>query len=208
MRRVLATLLLALSAAVLLAPGPALGAFSFKPGHEGLSVSVQAEGGAAETRQAHTPTRSPTLSASRDGDSPRDLHLDLPAGMLEDPAVLPTCSAAAFHTPRTSPLKQASRGRAARRTPRWGRSKSTPAPRSAASASLTSPPPLECPMRSVPPRTGPHFSSLHPLRRTEGTYALTLGAQNLPQSLSLAGMRLTIWGLPWGVSHNTNAATA
>jgi hypothetical protein len=37
---------------------------------------------------------------------------------------------------------------------------------------------------------------------TDGSYALILSAANVPQTLSLHGFGLNLWGVPWGASHN------
>ena len=104
--------LAAVSAAALLVPASASAAFGFLPVAPKASVAQATQEGGAVATQAgsHPAAHRDSSSASTktgqlsDGDL-RDLRLELPPGLIENPTVLPRCSQADFHTPRVSPFE-------------------------------------------------------------------------------------------------------
>jgi len=117
----LAVLVAALSAVSL--PATAAAAFGLLQGSEGFSASAREEGGAVE-RQAgsHPYSLTTTINLNLAPESPgepgipfsdgdlRQLRLDLPPGLIENPSAVPRCSLTAFHTPRVSPFEASASG--------------------------------------------------------------------------------------------------
>jgi len=92
--------------------------FGFLPGESGFAASVLTEGGGAAPLAGSHPEQisvsfgfrpggefdgEPGVSFT-DGDL-RDLHIEMPPGMIQNPAALNKCSATDFHTPRSSPFE-------------------------------------------------------------------------------------------------------
>lgn len=95
-------------------------AFAIRPGDEGFSVSAREENGSLDQQAGSHPFKLNTEINLDTVESPgepgvpfsegdlRDLRLDLPPGMIENPAAVPECSLADFHTPRSSPYEKPS----------------------------------------------------------------------------------------------------
>src|SRR4051794_11767964 len=98
------------------APAAASAAFDFQPGAAGFDARLLGEGGQADTQAGSHPVAlevsanlvpgpespgQPGVSFT-DGDL-RDLSIELPPGLIENPEALERCSQADFHTPRDSP---------------------------------------------------------------------------------------------------------
>jgi hypothetical protein len=195
--------------------------FGFLPGTEGFDARVLEEGGGAATDAGSRPYQldldiglneggefegQPGV-VFPDGDL-RDLHIELPAGMIMNPAATPKCTVLAFNTPRVPEFpKQTTRsgescpdstqvgvaevhtsleGGKARR---FGVYNLEPPPGVTAQIALS---PYETPIiLDTNLRTGP-----------DGSYRMTLDASNVPQSLDLHGLDLTLWGIPTVTSHD------
>jgi hypothetical protein len=193
--------------------------FGFLPGAEGFSVSALAEGGGEATAAGSHPYQL-TLSfgfrpggefegeegvAFSDGDL-RDLRIDLPAGQIENPNALNKCSAADFHTPRSSPFEASLSGESCPESTQVGvvevdSSFAGGTTRRFGLFNLDPPPGVPSRIGFAP--FGEHVVFNSAVRRGgEGTYALSLNASDFPQALNVSGFALTLWGVPWGVSHN------
>ena len=202
-----------------LAPAVARAEFGFLPGGEGFTAIATAEGGVEADTQAGSHPYSLIVEANlrlagelggrpgtpaSDGDI-RDLHLELPAGLVEDPLAVPRCTVAQFHTPRVSPFEASGSGESCpdatqvgyvtlRSSVGGGETRSfglfnlEPAP-----GQLTQ---LGFSPYGVPVTLSPH------IRQAEGGYGVTLDLSGFPQSFDLYGLRLTLWGKPWGISHD------
>jgi len=193
--------------------------FGFLAGTAGFAASAVASGGAPETRSgAHPYQLDLEVNLNQggefegqpgavfpDGDI-RDLHLEMAPGLILNPSVAQRCALAQLQTPRASPfeasrsgescpdgaqvgtieLKTSMGGGQARR---FGLFELEPAPGVAAqlgAAPFGAPVIFDVGLRPDP----------------DGAYVLTLDATNIPQRLDLYGMGLSLWGTPWGPSHN------
>lgn len=193
--------------------------FGFRAGEEGFSVSVVPEGGGQPLQAGSHPYQ---MSFSfdfkeggefdgeagvpfSDGDL-RDLNIDLPAGLIENPNALNKCSAADFHTPRSSPFETSFSGESCLARTQIGTvevhsSLGGGATRRFGLFNLTPPPGVPSQIGFAPFGEYVVFDS-HLREAGEGAYALSLQASDFPQSLNVRGLAMTVWGTPWGVSHN------
>jgi hypothetical protein len=192
--------------------------FGFLPGAEGFSVRTTEAGGSADTQAASHPFELTATIALKLEEGPpqpggpytqgdlRDLHLEEPAGLIEDPAAVPACSLSLFDTPRVSPFEAHSdSGESCPDKAQIGvvtlRTSQGTSARSFGLFNLAPPP--GAPSRlgfnayGVPIAFTPH------IRQAGGEYGVTLDAQNLPQGFDLQSLRLTLWGTPWALGHNT-----
>lgn len=193
--------------------------FGFLPGTDGLAVSAIADGAGAATKAGSHPNHlrfslgfnlggefegQPGVPFA-DGDL-RDLRIQLPAGLVLNPAALPKCKPAELHTPRESPFEESASGEncpentqvgtvelktslGGGEVRRFGVFNLTPSPGVAAQlgfAPYGAPIVLDARIREAGP----------------GVYAFDLSARDFPQRLDLHGADLVLWGIPWGVSHN------
>ncbi|HWO47584.1 MAG TPA: hypothetical protein VNM41_05935, partial [Solirubrobacterales bacterium] len=112
------TILAASALGLSLLPAVAQADFGFLPGPEGFSAIATADGGQLRDEQAGSHPFSLVTEVNfklgpespgqpgvpfSDGDL-RDLQIDLPPGLIENPGALPRCTQAQFHTPRQSPF--------------------------------------------------------------------------------------------------------
>jgi hypothetical protein len=193
--------------------------FGFLAGAEGFNAAAWADGGAAATQAASHPYQldfqiafsqggefegQPGV-AFPDGDL-RELRLELPAGLLLNPSVLEQCSAFAFHTPRVSPFFQSDSGESCPDSSQLGTVDVTSSlgagePRRFGLFNLQPPPGVAAQLGFAP--FGQQIALDLRLREApDGSYRVTLEADNVPQSLDLSGLKLSLWGVPWGASHD------
>ncbi len=200
------------------APPDASAAFGLRPGSEGFSASAREEDGSVDHRAGSHPYQlsmavnlnlgpgspgEPGVPFS-DGDL-RELHLELPAGLIQNPTVVPRCSLADFHAPRSSPFETPS-----------GSGESCPEETQIGVVTLTSshaggtrtfglfnlePPPGAPSEIGLNPFGSPIVFTSE-LSQAEGEYRLALRSQNIPQQVNVSAMRITLWGNPWDISHN------
>ena len=192
--------------------------FGFLPGASGFDLTATEEGGALDTEAGSHPyaitttvnfnlagesAGQPGLPVS-DGDL-RDLRLELPPGLIENPSALPRCTQALFRTPRSSPFEASASGESCPADTQIG----VVALRSSIGGGVTRTFGL---FNLVPPPGSPAQVGFNPygapfvltptIRGTEGQYGLTLESRNVSQAFDLYGISTTTWGVPWGVSHN------
>jgi hypothetical protein len=140
-----------------------------------------------------------------DGDL-RDLQIEEPSGLIENPAALPQCAIAQFNTPRLSPFEASRSGESCPDKTQIGvatvhTSHGGGETRSFGVYNLVAPP--GAPSRlgfspyGVPIAFTPH------IRQAEGEYGIDLATRNFPQSIDFYGLRLTVWGTPWALGHDT-----
>ena len=140
-----------------------------------------------------------------DGDL-RDLRIEAPAGLILNPSALPTCPLTTFETPRISPFEVSRSGESCSGRTQVGTVEVQTSREGGGSRrfGLFS---LE-PSPGVPAQFGfsPFGSPIvldQGLRANgDGSYALTLEAASVPQALDLHGLEVTLWGTPWGASHD------
>ena len=205
----------ALAAVLLLAP-LAQADFGFEPGAAGLNVTVSSEfGSRAGSHPLILSTEvnfnlgpedpgEPGVPAT-DGDV-EDLEIELPPGLIENPAVVPRCSLLAFHTPRSSPYEaRPLSGESCPDATQIGTvevrsSYGGGSDRSFGVFNLDPPPGAPSELGFNP--YGAPVTFVPQVRQAEGEYGLTLTAHNIPQLVDFSGFTLHIWGTPWGTAHN------
>ena len=208
----------ALLTAVLLAgvlwPAAAQADFGPLPGSEGFAVEALAEGGAPAITAGSHPAELRTHINLRlappgqpggpysEGDA-RDIHIEEPSGLIENPAAVPKCSFAQFHTARTSPFEASRSGESCPDKSQIGvlSVRSSLGTRSFGLYDLEPPPGLPAEIGASPFGVPVTFS-FH-IRQAAGSYGVTLDLRNLTQSFDILGFTLTEWGTPWSVLHDT-----
>lgn len=222
-RRLLACGVLGLLAlAVLFVLAPAASAdFGLAPGPEGFSATPLAEGGQGVDRLAGSHPQAlrselnfnlgpeapgePGVPAT-DGDL-KELEIELPPGLIENPSALSRCSSAQFHNPRgQTPFEASLSGESCPDKSQVGTvevrsSYGGGTSRTFGLFNLDPPPgaPSELGFNAY----GAPLVFIPRVRQAGGEYGLTLVARNIPQTVDLYGITLNVWGTPWGVSHDS-----
>jgi hypothetical protein len=214
----LASLGLSVAALLLiLLPGTAGAAFGFRAGTEGFSVSAREEGGAIDHQAGSHPYRlTTTINLNLASGSPgepgvpfsdgdlRELRIDLPPGLIENPAALPRCTQSAFHTQRSSPFETSLSGESCPDNTQIGvvtvTSSHSGGPRTFGVFNLQPPPgaPSEIGFNAF----GSPITFIPEVREEGGEYQLSERAQAIPQQVNISGLRITLWGTPWLYTHN------
>jgi hypothetical protein len=199
-----------------LAPS-AQASFGFRPGAEGFEMLARAEGGAPEALAGSHPYELSAKIALRTVEEPaqpgvpfsdgdlRDLRIELPPGLIEDPAALPRCSAADFDTPRSSPFESSRSGESCPAATQLGTVEVHSAqgggpPRRFGVFDLQPPPGAPAELGFAP--YGAPIALRARIREAEGGYGVSWEATNLTQALDIDGLDLTLWGVPWAASHD------
>jgi hypothetical protein len=206
----------------LLFVGPAVSSaqadFGFLPGAEGFSVAATEHDGSPDAQAGSHPYQlTTTVNLKLGPESPgqpgvpfsdgdlRDLQLELPPGLIENPSSVPKCSQAQFNTARESPFEASESGE---NCPARSQIGVVAVKSSFASGSthyfgaFNVAPPPGAPSEIGFAPFGVPIALTPSVRQSEGEYGLTLGLENLPQRLSVSGLQLTIWGTPWNLTHN------
>jgi hypothetical protein len=189
------------------------------PGPEGFSVTPLREGDTpAQIAGSHPQSLRTELNLNlgpelpgepgvpvTDGDV-KDLELELPPGLVENPAVVAQCSQAKFHTPRgTTPFEESLSGASCPQSSQIGTAqvRSSYAGGSARTFGVFNlDPPPGAPSELGFNAYGAPIVFIPQVRQADGEYGLTLVARNIPQVIDINGLTLEIWGTPWAVSHN------
>jgi hypothetical protein len=219
-RRACAELCLGLLAATGLlacsAPG-AQAAFGLLPGSEGFSVSAREEDGSVDQRAGSHPYRlTATINLNLAGGSPgepgvpfsdgdlRELRLDLPPGLIENPSAVPRCTLAQFHTPRSSPFETSLSGESCPERTQIGvvtvTSSHAGGPRTFGVFNLVPPPGASSEIGFSP--FGSPIVLIPEVRQAGGEYQLSQRAQDISQKVNISGLRITLWGAPWAITHS------
>jgi len=195
------------------APSAARADFGFLPGAAGFDVAITDEGGAGAKTQAgsHPYSVETSVNFELESESPftdgdlRDLSLELPPGLIENPSAVYRCSQEEFHTPRSSPFEASRSGESCpplsqigvieiRSSAEGGQS------RGFGLFNLAPPPGFPAQIGASPYGVPVVFTPT--LRDADGEYGITLKMRNFSQQLDLHGFTLTVWGNPWGLNHN------
>ncbi len=191
--------------------------FGFQPAG-GFDVAVNGEGGATRDVQAgsHPGSIVTTVNfnlageaedrpgvAVTDGDA-RDIRLEQPPGLIENPSAVTKCSQDQFHTPRVSQFEASRSGESCPPLSQIGvveiRSSAGDGTRTFGVFNLEPPPGFPSQIGfspyGIPIAFTPH------IRELGGEYGTTLDLRNLSQKLDVYGLTMTIWGVPWAISHN------
>jgi hypothetical protein len=214
-----ASLAAAILAALCLTPAAAQADFGLLPGAAGFQAIATADGGELPDEQAGSHPYSLVTEVNfklgpespgqpgvpfSDGDL-RDLQIDLPPGLIENPTAVSQCTQAQFRTPRNSPLGPSLSGESCppksqigtieiRSSLGGGQSRTfgvfNLAPR------YGFPSQFGFGLYGAPVTISPH------IRETDNEYGLSLSLHNFPQQVDLLGFKLVIWGAPWSAAHD------
>ncbi|HET7485755.1 MAG TPA: hypothetical protein VFJ64_10335 [Solirubrobacterales bacterium] len=194
-------------------PATAFASFGFAPGPAGFSAVATGEGGFVD-QQAGSHPQALGIEVSFKPESPgspftdgdvKDLEIELPGGLVENPGAVPQCSLAQFHTPRSSPFETSLSGESCPDKTQVG----TVEVRSSYGGGETrtfglfnlDPPPGAPSEIGFNPYGAPVIFVPH-LRQADGEYGVTLAARNIPQLVGFSGFGLKLWGTPWSIVHN------
>lgn len=199
-----AAALLALGAALLLGPPGARAEAGFLPGDAGFAVVArEADGSLATRASTHPESLSTTIGVDPASGDLRDLAIERPAGLVENPAVVDTCTLTEFRRPRESPFQVSASGESCPDDSQVG----TLAVRLGGGEertfglfSLVAPPGAPALLGASP--FGMPLTFTPAIQSTSGAYRTALVARDLSQQLALAGLTLTVWGNPWYVGHD------
>src|SRR4051794_32701521 len=193
--------------------------FGLLADEEGFSAIAVADGGGAVTQAGAHPYRLDFNLGFRqggdfegqpgvpfpDGDV-KDLEIDLPAGLFLNPKALSECTALQFSTPRVSPYAPSLSGESCSDKSQIGTvevktSRAGGETRRFGVFNLAPPPGVTAQM-GFAAYGNPVILDIAIPQAADGSYSMTLRARNMPQSLDLRALKLSLWGTPWGVSHN------
>ncbi len=196
--------------ALWLVPAAAQASFGFLPGAAGFQVTANAEGGGVDTVAGSHPYSLTTevnfnlAGKYSDGDL-KNLTLDLPPGLIENPTAVPKCSAADFSTPRVSPFETSLSGESCPALTQIGivtlkSSHGTGETRTFGVFNLTAPPGFPSRFGFAP--YGEPITFTPHVREAGGVYGITVDLSSFSQQLDVTGFRMVLWGNPWGIAHN------
>ncbi len=177
------------------------------PGAAGFAAGAYAENGAAATQAgSHPYSLEFSVALDQDGGEHdlRELRIELPPGLLLDPAFSATlCSAADFATPRSSPFDAGSQsGESCPDRSQVGTVETTTAGATRRFGLFELDPAAASAFRlGAAPSGQPLVFDAQIDSDARGTY-LVLAASDMPAALQLQGLNLTLWGAPWDASHN------
>jgi len=192
--------------------------FGFRAG-DGFDVAIAEEGGVTPELRAGSHPHSivttidfnlagesaehPGVPVS-DGDA-RDIELEMPPGLIENPSAVSKCSQDEFHTARVSPFEASRSGESCQGLSQIGvvEIRSGAEGGSVRSFGLFNlePPPGFPSQIGFSPYGVPVAFTPH-IRELGGEYGSTLDLHNLTQKFDVYGLTLTIWGTPWSIDHN------
>ncbi len=196
------SLTVAIVAILSLSPAAAKASFGFLSGAAGFGAAAEKSGGGAETRAgAHPGTFKAHIGLETEAGAKhlRDLSLALPSGFLINPGALDECTATAFATPRTSPYEASASGESCPNSTQVGVLTLTTGSGTRSFGLFNLVPPFGAAAAiGASPFGTPLVFEVH-LREPDN---LTLDLTDVPQSLDLRSLDLTLWGAPWQGSHN------
>jgi hypothetical protein len=193
--------------------------FGFLSGASGFAATAYADGGEPAAKVGLHPNQlSLSLGFNQggefegqpgvpfpDGDL-RDLRVEMPPGLIANPNALAKCTLVQFHVPRDSPYETSRSGESCPDSTQVGTVE--------VQTSADGGQPLRFglfnlePAPGVPAQLGfapfgtPITLSSAILPNPDGSYVFTIEASDFPQALDVSGLRLALWGTPWGASHD------
>jgi hypothetical protein len=185
-------------------------------GIAGFSAKAIADGGEAATLAGSHPYQLSLDIALREGgefeDQPgatfpdgdiRDLRIEMPQGLIVNPSITPVCTREQFHTPRISPFAPSRSGESCPDWSQLGTAKvaTGSGERTFGVFNLTAPPGVPAQF-GLAPFGAPIVIDVGLAPNPDGTYTLSLEAEDIPQALDLHDLELDLWGTPWAASHN------
>jgi len=193
--------------------------FGFLPSEAGFAVDAIAEGGGAATLAGSHPFQlgfqlglelggefegQPGVPFA-DGDL-RSLRLQLPPGLILNPAAVAKCDPEEFHTPRSSPFEESHSGESCPENTQVG---TVEVQTSLAGGEMRRfgvfnlrPSPGVAAQLGFAPYGAPVVLNAHLREAANGSYAIDLSVADFPQRIDLHGLELVLWGNPLAVAHN------
>ena len=193
--------------------------FGFLPGAEGFDLSATELDGSFDDQAGTHPYDLTTSIAFKPGSEPsgqpgefftdgdvRNLSIERPAGLLENPTVVGKCTLAGFSTPRQSPFQASLSGENCPDASQvgtiaveglYGGVQTT---RTFGVFNLAPPPGFPSMLGTAP--FGAPIVFAPRIRSAEGEYGLTLEATNISQQLNISRLEINLWGNPWLVGHD------
>lgn len=199
-------------------PSFASAAFGFRPGPPGFAVVPREENGSIDHQAGSHPfTLTTTVSLETGAGSPgepgvafsegdlRSLRLDLPEGLVENPAAIAQCSLAEFQTPRSSPYETSLSGESCPERSQIGTATVTTSyggggERTFGVFNLVPPPGAPAEFGFSP--FGSPIVFIPEIRQAEGEYQISEQATNISQHVNISAIKLSLWGTPFAVTHN------
>lgn len=184
------------AAALLCALPAAAGAFAFQPGQAGFAIATSSEGAPAALAGSH-PHAIVYRLAFNEG-ALRNLHIQMPPGLLENQTVLPQCNRAQFNTPRTSPFEASLSGENCPQQTQVGVvtvARQGGETRSFGLFAIEAAAGVPSQLGFAP--WGEHIILDSRVGSAQGNYALSLNAADIPRGLQVSGLEVEIWGVPW-----------
>jgi hypothetical protein len=167
----------------------------------GFAVSLtEANGSATTLAGKHPYALDATIGFG--AEDVKDIRLELPPGLIENPRVVAQCSLTEFGTPRSSPYETSRSGESCPDASQvgtlgveaggvkryFGIFNLTPAPGRPAQVGAA---PYGAPLVFTPN-----------VRQEGGEYGVVLVAANVSQAVHVEGIELQLWGAPWAAGHN------
>jgi len=171
----------------------------------GFGVEVRADGGApAGLAGSHPYGLGLTFGQGPGSTGLRSLSFGLPTDLLADPAAAALCSAAAFAAPRSSPFEGSASGESCPASSQVGtvQIEGTGGLVRRFGLFQLEPPDGVAARFGAAPFGRPLIFDAALLEREEGSVQLELAAREIPQALSLPGLSLTLWGVPWDATRD------
>ena len=195
-----------------LAPLTAQAGFGFLPGEAGFKVTATSEGGKVDATLAgaHPYSLITELHLNKSGvyseGDLKDLTIDLPPGLVENPTAIPRCTATQFSIPRNSPFESTLSGESCSGATQIGTvtvesSRGGGETRTFGVFNLVPPPGFPSEFGFAP--YGVPITVIPRVREAGLEYGLTLELKNFSQRLNVSGLHLELWGTPWALSHNS-----
>ncbi|HYJ21124.1 MAG TPA: hypothetical protein VEW07_03765, partial [Solirubrobacterales bacterium] len=190
---------------------PAAGAaFGPLPGAEGFDVTATALDDSTEGKAGTHPYYLTTTIALEksgiyaDGDL-REIRIDRPPGLIENPTVVGQCRIAQFNTPRDSPFQQSLSGESCPNPSQVGTievesSYGGGQKRTFGLFNLAPPPGFSALLGAAP--FGMPITFAQRIKSEDGGYQLSLQAHEISQKLGISALKITTWGNPWLVGHD------
>ncbi len=193
--------------------------FGFLPGDAGFRFVATEPDGSIDNEAGSHPYSLGTSVAFKPGTEPagepgsfftdgdvRDLRIERPAGLIENPNVVGECSQAQFNTPRQSPFQASLSGEHCPDASQIGTLEVAAirggdrVTRRFGVFNLAPPPGYPAMIGASP--FGVPIVFVSRVDSAEGEYQLALDAANISQQLNLASLELSLWGNPWLVGHD------
>ncbi|HEV7615116.1 MAG TPA: hypothetical protein VGO36_02680, partial [Solirubrobacterales bacterium] len=195
----------------ILTPAAAQASFGFLPGDAGMSAGAKDDGGVAAATLAGSHPYSVVTEANfnKVGESPdgdlRNLAIEMPAGLIENPTAVPKCSLGELATPRNSPFETSLSGENCLAASQIGTITLKTFRGKAETRTFgvfnLAPPPGSLLTMAFSPYGVPVIATSR-LRDLNQDYGTTLSLENFPRQLHVTGFRLIIWGTPWAFVHS------